>query len=119
MRLLAIGNEGLNLFCGLMDLTKTFYLNTFQGCFNNVWIAAESVYKNSVRMAVTQEKKTLEKQGLDMNLTVSGNGTWKERGHVSKFGVTTLAEKYSKKIIDTSVKSTYCKACETWGKKRK
>ena len=71
-------------------------------------------------MAVAQEKeKTLEKERSDMNLTVSGDGTWKKHGHTSKFGVTTLAGKCSKKIIDTSVKSTYCKACETWVKKKK
>ena len=69
-------------------------------------------------MAVAQEKeKTLEKEGSDMNLTVSRDGTWKKREHSLKFDVTTLAGKYSKKIIDTSVKSTYCKACETWEKK--
>jgi len=51
-------------------------------------------------------------------LIVSGDGTWKKRGPTSRFGVTTLAGKFSKKIIDTVAKSTYCKSCEVWEKKK-
>jgi len=119
MRLLGVGINGINLFCGLMDLLQKFHKNTFAGCSENVTKAAETVYKWSTQKAVTEEKaKTLENEGSDVNLTVSGDGTWKKRGHTSRFGVTTLAGKFGKKIIDTVVKSTYCKSCEVWEKKK-
>jgi len=107
MRLLGIGINGVNLFCGLMDLLRKFHTQTFAGCFENLWKAAESIYKFSVKRAIEEEKKlTLEKENSDTNLTVSGDSTWKKHGHTSRFGVTTLAGKYCKKIIDSCVKST-------------
>ena len=57
MRLLGIGKEGLSLFCGLMDMAKTFHNNTFEGCFKNIWIAAEAVYKSCTKNAVKEEKE--------------------------------------------------------------
>jgi len=35
-----------------------------------------------------------------------------------RFGVTTLAGKYSKKIVDSSVKSTHCHSCQFWERKK-
>lgn len=119
MRLLGIGINGVNLFCGLMDLLRKFHTQTFAGCFSNLWTAAESVYNMSLKRAVEEEKKlTLEAENSDVNLTVSGDGTWKKRGHTSRFGVTTLAGKYCKKIIDSCVKSTYCQSCQYWEKRK-
>ena len=51
MRLLEIGIERLNFFCGLMDMTRTFYANTFAGCSENVFKAAEVVHKSCVKTA--------------------------------------------------------------------
>ena len=51
-------------------------------------------------------------------MIVSGDGTWKKHGHTSRFGVKTLAGKFSKKIIDLIVKSTSCKSFEVWEKKK-
>ena len=45
MRLLGVGINGLNLFCGLMDLLRKFHNNTFARCFANVTEAAILVYK--------------------------------------------------------------------------
>ena len=113
MRLLGIGINGVNLFCGLMDLVNKFYSLTFAGCFANLCKATESVYQNSIKRAVEEEKKlALENENSDTELTASGDGTWKKRGHTSRFGVTTLAGKYSKKILDSCVKSTYCHSCD-------
>jgi len=97
-----------------MDLLRKFHTQTFAGCFENLWKAAESIYKFSVKRAIEEEKKlTLKKENSDSNLTVYGNSTWKKRGHTSRFGVTTLAGKYCK-IIDSCVKSTYCHSCLYW-----
>ena len=118
VRLLGVGINGLNLFCSLMDLLRKFHDNTFAGCVENVTKAAKTVYEWSTQKAVTDERaKMLENKGSDINSIVSGDGTWKKRGHTSRFGVTTLAGKFSKKIIGSIVKSTYCKSCEVWEKK--
>ena len=72
--------------------------NTFARCFENVTNAAKTVYEWSTQKAVTEERaKTLENEGSDINLIVSGDSTWKKRGQTSRFGVTTLAGKFSKK----------------------
>ena len=112
MRLLGVGINGLNLFCSLMYLLRKFHNNTFAGCFEYVTKAAGTVYEWSTQKAVTEEgAKTLENKGSDINLIVSGDGTWTKRGHTLRFGVTTLGGKVSKKIIDSIVKSTYCTRC--------
>jgi len=56
MRLLGVGINGVNLFCGLMDLLQKFHNNIFAGCSENVTKAAETVYKWSTQKAVTEEK---------------------------------------------------------------
>lgn len=118
-RLLGIGINGLNLFCGLMDLLSKFNNVTYSGCFENFWKAADSVYKFSVKKAVSEEQDlTLEAEKSKTNLTVSGDGTWKKRGHTSRFGVITLVGKYSKKIVDTVVKSTFCQSCIHWQRRK-
>lgn len=33
-------------------------------------------------------------------------------------GVTTVVGKYSKKVLDTVVKSSFCQSCKMWGKKK-
>lgn len=118
MRLLGIGVEGLRLFCGLMDMATDFYSTTYYKCMENVNIATSAVYDLVTRSAIEEEKeKTLNEENSAINLTVSGDGTWKTRGYSSLFGVTTLVGKYSKKIVDLILKSNYCKMCETWENK--
>lgn len=65
-----------------------------------------------------EEKEKNSENGIPLlNLTVSGYGSWKKRGFTSLFGVTTLIGKFSGKVIDLEVKSSYCKSCEYWEKK--
>lgn len=73
MRLLGIGNKGLNLFCSLMDLTTEFYNQTYYHCLTNLHTASEAVYKLLVQFTVTEERnKTLEKENSDTNLIFWG-----------------------------------------------
>ncbi|XP_046608182.1 uncharacterized protein LOC124299203 [Neodiprion virginianus] len=119
MRLLGVGINRINLFCGLMDLACKIYNQTFAGCFTNLWTAAETVCKLSMQQAVNEGKElTSKKENSETNLTVSGDGAWKKRGHTSRFGVVTLAGKYIKIILDSCVKSTYCQSCVFWEKKK-
>ncbi|CAD6227261.1 GSCOCG00011964001-RA-CDS [Cotesia congregata] len=119
MRLLGVGINGINLFCGLMDLASKFYHQTFDGCFKNLWTAAETVCKLSMQQAVNKEKDlTSKEEKSETNLTISGDSTWKKRGLTSRFGIVTLAGKYSKEILDSCVKSTYCQSCVFWEKRK-
>lgn len=47
------------------------------------------------------------------NVCVSGDGTWKTRGHTSKVGVCSIIGSESGKVIDVEVLSSFCKACES------
>ncbi|KOC69640.1 hypothetical protein WH47_10751, partial [Habropoda laboriosa] len=108
MRLLGIEIEGL-LFCGLMDMARSFYSNTY-GCIENLYTAGSAVYEVVIKSAMKEEQeKTVEVENSKENLTVSGDGSSKKRGHYPLFGVITLIRKYTGKILDTVVKSSYCK----------
>ncbi|GBN79607.1 hypothetical protein AVEN_228022-1 [Araneus ventricosus] len=46
------------------------------------------------------------------DVMVSGDGTWKTRGHSPLVGVCTVIGAESGKVIDIDVMSSYCKSCE-------
>jgi hypothetical protein len=46
------------------------------------------------------------------HICVSGDSTWKTRGHTSKIGVCSVIGLESGKVIDTEVFSSFCKSCE-------
>jgi len=47
----------------------------------------------------------------DLNLSISGDSSWKKRGFLSLFGVTTLITYHTGKVIDLIVKNSYCQTC--------
>ncbi|GFV98569.1 uncharacterized protein TNCV_1397881 [Trichonephila clavipes] len=47
-------------------------------------------------------------------ICVSGDGTWKTRGHTFRIGVCSVIEDVTGKVIDVAVLSSYCKGCEKW-----
>ncbi|GFS66380.1 uncharacterized protein TNCV_3856501 [Trichonephila clavipes] len=47
-------------------------------------------------------------------ICVSGDGTWKTRGHTSRIGVCSVIGDVTGKVIDVAVLSSYCKGCEKW-----
>lgn len=48
------------------------------------------------------------------DIIVSGDGTWKTRGHTSRVGVCTVIGDRTGKVLDTEVLSNYCKSCDSW-----
>lgn len=120
MRLLGIGLRGCKKFCGLMDMppflaqgTYDIIIEQMHGCVKTV---AEKLFSKAVKEEIAE---TCKKQNVEntLELTVSGDGTWKKRGFTSLYGVSSLIGYYSGKILDLVVKSAYCKACEFWAKK--
>ncbi|KAJ8953477.1 hypothetical protein NQ318_023598 [Aromia moschata] len=66
-----------------------------------------------------ENQKTLEANNSDEldGLTVSGDGSWRKRGFNSLYGVSAIIGHYSGQVGDLLVKSSYCKACESWKSK--
>lgn len=122
MRLIGVGREGINIFCSIMDIGQGLAIGTYYSCLNNLHIAASAVYNRVISKAVEEEKELLLASDPEANpthFTVSGDGTWKKRGFNSLFGVTTLIGKFSKKVVDTVVKSSFCQGCNLWKNKKK
>lgn len=119
MRLLGVGIEGINLFCGLMDLGQGLSLNAYYSIVEKIHNVAKLVFDVLCQKAVKEEKEENVKNGRSpMNLKISGDGSWKKRGFTSLYGVTTLIGYYSGKVIDLIVKGSYCQACTIWSKRR-
>ncbi|XP_044583218.1 uncharacterized protein LOC123264134 [Cotesia glomerata] len=122
MKLLGVGREGINIFCSVMDICQGLCVNTYNSCLDNLHSAASAVYHQLISKAVKEEEELLAESEPGENkkhLTVSGVSTWKQRGFASLFGVTTLIGKYSKKVVDTVVKSSFCQDCNLWKGKNK
>lgn len=117
MRLLGIGQAGISMFCGLMDIAHKISNNMYYGVLQNLHTTGKAVYDNVLSKAVEEEKQAMVEADPQCDptlLTVSGDGSWKKRGFASLFGVTTLIGKHSKKVVDTVVKSTMCNSCKYW-----
>jgi len=117
MRMLGVGLGGLNMFCGLMDIGQGLCRGTYYLCLENIFIASKAVYEICLLKAVKEEQELQKEENPASDptlLTVSGDGTWKKRGFSSLYGATTLIGKYSKKVLDSVVKSSLCQACKNW-----
>ena len=56
MRLLGISREGINLFCGLMDLCQGLSIAGYYACLENIHSASSAVYNSIISAAVEEEK---------------------------------------------------------------
>jgi len=114
MRILGVGYNGIQKFCGIMDLPKIFSKKVYYDVVSN---ALKSVADLLFSEAVVKEKeltKNAENVAEPRRLIVSGDGTWRKRGFSSLQGVTTLIGHHSGKVLDLLVKYSYCKQCEYW-----
>ncbi|KYN10832.1 hypothetical protein ALC57_17032 [Trachymyrmex cornetzi] len=117
MHLLGIGLNGIIKFCAFMDLRPT-YQSCYDSIVNNILIATEAIRTKCITKAGEDEKiMSIEKEQMN-GITVSGDGSWRKRGFSSLYGLVTLIEWSTGKVVDILVKSKYCKACEFWTKKK-
>ena len=114
MRLLAVSNEGINLFCNLMDIGKGFAKGTYDSINEKLSKSCAKVFDLCCKKAVEEAVAENEKLGIKpaRDLPVSGDGTWKKRGHMSLFGVVTLVIEKIRKVVAIKVKSTFCQECK-------
>ncbi|KYQ56969.1 hypothetical protein ALC60_04084 [Trachymyrmex zeteki] len=118
MRLLGIGNEGLNIFCGLMDMCQGLAESAYNSIVEHLYTASTKMFQEITKKAVTEKRNNNAENGRNKtHLKVSGDGSWKKRGFTSLFGLTTLIGYYTGKVIDLIVRSGYCHACTVNKKK--
>lgn len=113
MRCLGQGLASIKLFCGLMDLPPPVQQTTYEIVVNRIVSATKCVAAESMRRAVEEEVK-LSPAPDKREITVSGDGSWKTRGHMSRYGIVSVIGAESGKVVDIKVKSSYCKLCSQW-----
>ncbi|GFY42139.1 uncharacterized protein TNIN_261891 [Trichonephila inaurata madagascariensis] len=98
MRCIGQGLESLKTFCAVMSLPNPVEQKSYDVINNKLSLFMKEVAKESMKRAAVEENSS----STDNLLTVSGDGTWKTRGHSSLIGVCTVigseTEKFGLKI---------------------
>ncbi|KZC10035.1 hypothetical protein WN55_01786 [Dufourea novaeangliae] len=99
-------------FCGIMDLEKGLSKKSYEGIVQHISGSSKKIVDVTCKKEIEEEiKLNEENESLLLNITVSGDGSWKKRGFSSLYGVTMLIGYHTGKVIDLVVKSSYCQAC--------
>lgn len=114
MRSIGRGYAAMTVFCGVMDLPKPVSRKSYNVAVKQLQRCSGSVAEKSMNSAAYEEVELMGSSCID----VSGDGTWKTRGHTSRIGVCTVIGDKTGKVIDTEVLSSFCKSCDVW-KRRK
>lgn len=114
MRSVGMGYAGMELFCGVMDLPPPVSRKSYNIVVKKLLKCTGTVAQKSMKSAAHEEVLLTGSPCIN----VSGDGTWKTRGHTSRAGVCTVIGDKTGKVIDTEVLSSYCKSCDTWKSKR-
>ncbi|GBM19685.1 hypothetical protein AVEN_199854-1 [Araneus ventricosus] len=110
MRSVGQGLEGMKTFCGIMDLNPPVSQNSYEQICRRVNAASKNVAIESMKKAADEEVAAVD----NTDITVSGDGTWKTRGHTSQIGVCTIIGADTGKVMDVEVLSKACKGCSRW-----
>lgn len=114
-RLLGIGLTGINKFCNLMELGIGLRSKAYYNILDKILTAVDAVFTLVTRKAVAEEQKIQKEKGLPEDvLSVSGDGSWAKRGFTSLIGIISLILKFTGKVVDVIIKSSYCKGCQLW-----
>lgn len=108
MRCIGRGLAESKTFCGIMALPPPVTQKCYDKIVSHMQAATMTVAEKSMQNAAIEEIKLTGSS----DITVSGDGTWKTRGHSSRFGVTSIIGGETGKVIDRFVASSYCKGCE-------
>lgn len=114
IRSIGLGYAAMKLFCGIMDLPQPVSKKSYNAAIKVLQKCSASVAEKSM-IAAASEEVTLTGSSC---LNISGDGTWKTRGHTSRIGVCTVIGDKSGKVIDTEVLSSFCKSCDAWKLKK-
>ncbi|KAK2579040.1 hypothetical protein KPH14_002833 [Odynerus spinipes] len=76
MRMLGVGEEGINLFCGLMDLCQGISNCLYYAALENIHTGAKAVFDLMTQKVLEEEKiKYAEHWNPMSEITISGDGT--------------------------------------------
>ncbi|GFU65186.1 uncharacterized protein TNCV_4056561 [Trichonephila clavipes] len=109
MRYIGQGLSSLETFCSLMCLPNPVSQKAYDRINAKIADISEALANASMKKAAAEEKII---DGTVNSVVVSGDGTWKTRGHTSLIGVCTLIEADCGKVLDMEVMSSYCKGSD-------
>ncbi len=113
---LGLGHTAMVEFCGVLGM-PAMHLKTFQKKEFNIvrktLEATENVLERSVAIvrAMHCELNPDFPSDQPVPITVSFDGTWQKRGHMSMHGVAAVIEVVTGLVVDFVVLSTYCHSC--------
>lgn len=113
MRSIGVGLQGLNKFCGVMNMPPPVKPNTYNLINQQILLSAKKATDESTKKAVIEEVRETESLPKT-DITVSGDGTWMKRGHTSLHGVCTIIGANTGKILDVESLSSFCHGCNSW-----
>ncbi|GFT24971.1 uncharacterized protein NPIL_143181 [Nephila pilipes] len=91
-----------------MCLPKPVCLKAYDVINTKIADASEALANASMK----KEEKIID--GTANSIAVSGDGTWKTRGHTSLIGVCTLIGADCGKVLNIEVVSSHCKGCNSY-----
>ncbi|GFX73451.1 uncharacterized protein TNCV_3402621 [Trichonephila clavipes] len=110
MRCINQGLESLKTFCAAMSLPNPVEEKSYDVINNKLSHVMKEVAEESMKRAAVEENSS----SPDNLLTVSGDGTWKTRGHSSFIGVCTEIGAETGKGLDKEVLSSFCKGTNSY-----
>ncbi|GFX56415.1 uncharacterized protein TNCV_73611 [Trichonephila clavipes] len=102
MRTVGLGFCGIKNFCTAMWIC---HHQSHKSHMKGLNLASHEVADDSMKNAAKEE---VSASGSN-EICVSGDGTWKTRGHTSRIGVCSVIGDFTGKVIDVAVLSSYCK----------
>lgn len=119
MQILELGLRSINTFYSLIEMSSGFANGTYYAFITNLLEAAKRTFEVIQRKAIAQERqKNMEAGNEETHLSVLGDDSWKRRGFSSLFGIATLIGKYTHKMLDFVIKSSFCQSCRNWANKK-
>ncbi|GFS52943.1 uncharacterized protein TNCV_330911 [Trichonephila clavipes] len=109
MRTVGLGFCGIKNFCTAMDMPPPVSQKSYERIPRKINLTSREVANDSMKNAA----KEISVSGSN-EICVSGDGTWKTRGHTSRIRVCSVIGDVTGKVIDVAVLSSYCKGCEKW-----
>lgn len=109
MRCIGQGLAGLKTFCNVMNMPPPVAQKSYDCITKKLKRATQAVAEKSMQTAAKEEGEI----SGNSRICVSGDGTWKTRGHTSKIGVCSIIGADTGKVLDVEVLSSFCKACES------
>ncbi|GFU31384.1 uncharacterized protein TNCV_1470941 [Trichonephila clavipes] len=106
MRYIGQGLSSLETFCSLMCLPNPVSQKAYDRINAKIADISEALANASMKKAAAEEKII---DGTVNSVVVSGDGTWKTRGHTSLIGVCALIGDDREKVLDMEVMSSYIK----------